>query len=95
MGYHHLALAAKDMKATHDFYERIMGFELVKVEVGPIPGGGWGKHFFYRIDGDDKPVHRLLGTARNGRAGKLPVRPERSGWPAAGHQPLFLHGRHR
>jgi catechol 2,3-dioxygenase-like lactoylglutathione lyase family enzyme len=53
MGYHHLALAAKDMKATHDFYERIMGFELVKVEVGPIPGGGWGKHFFYRIDGDD------------------------------------------
>ena len=53
MGYHHLALAAKDMKATHDFYERIMGFELVKVEVGPIPGGGWGKHFFYRMDGDD------------------------------------------
>ena len=54
MGYHHLALAAKDMKATHDFYERIMGFELVKVEVAPIPGGGWGKHFFYRMDGDDK-----------------------------------------
>ena len=53
MGYHHLALAAKDMKATHDFYERIMGFELVKVEVAPIPGGGWGKHFFYRMDGDD------------------------------------------
>jgi catechol 2,3-dioxygenase-like lactoylglutathione lyase family enzyme len=53
MGYHHLALAAKDMKATHHFYENIMGFELTKVEVAPIPGGGWGKHFFYRIDGDD------------------------------------------
>ncbi|CAA0120090.1 Uncharacterised protein [Halioglobus japonicus] len=53
MGYHHLALAAKDMKATHHFYEEIMGFELVKVEVAPIPGGGWGKHFFYRINGDD------------------------------------------
>lgn len=53
MAYHHLALAAKDMKATHAFYEGIMGFELVKVEVAPIPSGGWGKHFFYRMDGDD------------------------------------------
>lgn len=53
MAYHHLALAAKDMKATHDFYEGIMGFELVKVEVAPIMSGGWGKHFFYRMDGDD------------------------------------------
>ncbi|MEL6473275.1 MAG: VOC family protein [Pseudomonadota bacterium] len=53
MAYHHLALATKDMKATHEFYEGIMGFELVKVEVGPVPSGGWGKHFFYRVDGDD------------------------------------------
>lgn len=53
MAYHHLALATKDMKATHDFYEGIMGFELVKVEVAPIQSGGWGKHFFYRMDGDD------------------------------------------
>jgi len=53
MAYHHLALAAKDMAATHAFYEGIMGFELVKVEVAPIPSGGWGKHFFYRMDGDD------------------------------------------
>jgi catechol 2,3-dioxygenase-like lactoylglutathione lyase family enzyme len=41
------------MKATHEFYEGIMGFELVKVEVAPIMSGGWGKHFFYRMDGDD------------------------------------------
>ncbi len=53
MAYHHLALAAKDMKETHDFYERIMGFELVKVEIAPVSTGGWGKHFFYRMDGDD------------------------------------------
>ena len=53
MAYHNLALAAKDMKATHAFYEGIMGFELVKVEVAPIMTGGWGKHFFYRMDGDD------------------------------------------
>ncbi len=53
MGYHHLAMAAEDMQAIHHFYEDIMGFELVKVEVAPIPEGGWGKHFFYRINGDD------------------------------------------
>lgn len=53
MPYHHLALAARDIKKTHDFYERVMGFELVKVEVAPVLTGGWGKHFFYRMDGDD------------------------------------------
>ena len=53
MAYHHLALAAKNIKATHDFYERIMGFELVKVEIAPVASGGWGKHFFYRMDGND------------------------------------------
>lgn len=54
MGYHHLALAAKDMKALHRFYEGVMGFELVKVEVGPVPEGGWAKHFFYRMEDDAK-----------------------------------------
>ena len=53
MAYHHLALATRDMKRTHDFYERVMGFELVKVEIAPVITGGWGKHFFYRMDGDD------------------------------------------
>lgn len=53
MTYHHLALVAKDMQAMHDFYERVMGFELVKVEIAPIMEGGWGKHFFYRMGGDD------------------------------------------
>lgn len=53
MGYHHLALAAKDMKAIHHFYEEVMGFELVKVEVAPMQEGGWAKHYFYRMDGDD------------------------------------------
>ena len=36
MGYHHLALAARDMAAVHHFYEDVMGFELVKVEVAPV-----------------------------------------------------------
>ena len=54
MGYHHLALAAKDMKAIHQFYEEVMDFQLVKVEIGPVPTGGWAKHFFYRMEDDSK-----------------------------------------
>lgn len=53
MAYHHLALAAGNMREIHTFYEELMGFELVKVEIGPLPDGGWGKHFFYRMQGDD------------------------------------------
>jgi catechol 2,3-dioxygenase-like lactoylglutathione lyase family enzyme len=52
MAYHHLALFAKDMAAIHAFYEGVMGFELVKVEIGPSPAGGWAKHFFYRMEND-------------------------------------------
>lgn len=54
MGYHHLALATKDINAIHEFYEGIMEFKLVKVEVGPSPEGGWAKHFFYRMEDNSK-----------------------------------------
>jgi catechol 2,3-dioxygenase-like lactoylglutathione lyase family enzyme len=49
MAFHHVALATRDSAATHRFYTELMGFELVKVVVGPTPGehGGWSKHFFY------------------------------------------------
>ena len=49
MSYHHLALATKDMNEIHNFYETIMGFQLVKVEIAPINEGGWAKHFFYSM----------------------------------------------
>ena len=70
MGYHHLALAAKDIQALHDFYEGVMGFELVKVEVGPSPEGGWAKHFFYRMEDDSKfiafwEMHDFPGVDEN------------------------------
>ena len=55
MGYHHLALAARDMNAIHNFYEGVMGFDLVKVEVAPVPEGGWAKHF-----GKSSPIPDLL-----------------------------------
>ena len=61
MAYHHLALAARDMAAVHHFYEEVMGFELVKVEVAPVQEGGWAKHFFYRMDGDDSKFIAFWG----------------------------------
>lgn len=67
MGYHHLALAARDMQAIHNFYETTLGFQLVKVEIGPAPEGGWAKHFFYRMEDDSKfiafwEMHDIPGT---------------------------------
>ena len=59
MSFHHVALATRDTAATHAFYTDVMGFELVKVHVGPTPGEGDGfsKHFFYatNTDPDDDP----------------------------------------
>ena len=46
MGMHHLAIAVKDIEKTHRFYTEAMGFELVKVEVVPKPGG-FVRHVFY------------------------------------------------
>ena len=67
MGYHHLALACRDIQAIHKFYEGLMGFELVKVEIGPVREGGWAKHFFYRMEDDHKfiafwELHDVPGT---------------------------------
>lgn len=47
MPYHHVAIATTDIEATHRFYTEAMGFELVKVQVGPTPEGGWSRHVFY------------------------------------------------
>ena len=47
MGFHHLALATRDIKATHEFYTAAMGFELVKVEAAPTTEEGWARHLFY------------------------------------------------
>ena len=47
MGFHHLAVATRDAIANDVFYERVMGFRLVKVEAGSTPDGGWAKHLFY------------------------------------------------
>ena len=51
MGFHHVALATRDVKANHEFYTGAMGFELVKVEVGPAGPNGFAKHLFYDTGG--------------------------------------------
>jgi catechol 2,3-dioxygenase-like lactoylglutathione lyase family enzyme len=51
MGVHHVALATRDLEATHRFYTEVMGFELVKVEAAPTDGGGWARHVFYDTHG--------------------------------------------
>ena len=48
MAFNHVALATRDLAATHAFYTEVMGFSLVKVVVGPTENdGGWTKHAFY------------------------------------------------
>jgi catechol 2,3-dioxygenase-like lactoylglutathione lyase family enzyme len=47
MGYHHVAITTRDIKASHEFYTGPMGFELVKVQVGPAGERGFAKHLFY------------------------------------------------
>lgn len=47
MAFHHVAIATRDIKATHEFYSGPMGFELVKVAVGASGERGFAKHLFY------------------------------------------------
>jgi catechol 2,3-dioxygenase-like lactoylglutathione lyase family enzyme len=50
MGFHHVAIATRDLPATHRFYTEAMGFELVRVETSPTEQPpGWAKHLFYEI----------------------------------------------
>lgn len=46
MPFHHVAYATRDVEATTDFYERLMGFPLVYTEVQGA-GDSWLRHVFY------------------------------------------------
>jgi len=47
MAFHHVAIATRDLEATHRFYTEATGFELARVEVIPFMGDGWARHVFY------------------------------------------------
>ena len=53
MAFHHIAVATRDTEANHRFYTDATGFELVKVEIGKTPEGGWAKHLFYETGGGE------------------------------------------
>jgi catechol 2,3-dioxygenase-like lactoylglutathione lyase family enzyme len=53
MAFHHVAIATRDIKATHEFYTGPMGFQLVKVVTGATPEKGWAKHLFYETGGGE------------------------------------------
>jgi catechol 2,3-dioxygenase-like lactoylglutathione lyase family enzyme len=53
MGFHHVAIAIRDLDATHRFYTESMGFELVKVVAAPTPDAGWARHLFYDTGGGE------------------------------------------
>lgn len=46
MAFHHVAIATRDLDATHAFYTEACGFELVRVDAVPI-AEGWARHLFY------------------------------------------------
>ena len=53
MGFHHVAIATRDLAGTHTFYTEAMGFRLVKAVVAETgaqagdAGQHWAKHLFY------------------------------------------------
>ncbi|HZU80287.1 MAG TPA: VOC family protein [Acidimicrobiales bacterium] len=53
MAFHHVAVAAKDLQATHRFYSEACGFELVNVDVIPYMRHGWARHLFYDTGGGE------------------------------------------
>ena len=46
MPFHHVAIATRDLDATHHFYADAMGFELVHVDVISSLETGWARHLF-------------------------------------------------
>ena len=53
MSFHHIAIATRDMQATHKFYSEAMGFKLVRVEKAQTSAQAWAKHFFYDTGNGD------------------------------------------
>lgn len=52
MAFSHVALATRDLAATHRFYTEVMGFTLAKVIAAPTDSGGWAKHVFFDTGGE-------------------------------------------
>jgi len=47
MGFNHIDLATKDLAATRDFYENVLGFPLVRYDQIERETGGYAEHVFF------------------------------------------------
>ena len=65
-GINHLALVCRDMQATVDFYEGILGMPLVKTIELPV---GLGQHFFFDCGGGDSLAFFWFPDAAEPQAG--------------------------
>ena len=70
MGVSHIALAVKDIEATHRFYTEAMGFDLVKVEIVP-QRGGFARHVFYATGSKDDQLIAFWDLANVPRSSDL------------------------
>ena len=70
MGVSHIALAVKDIAATHRFYTEAMGFELVKVEF-VAQRGGFARHVFYSTGPARDQLIAFWDLAKVPREGEL------------------------
>ncbi|MFT5202247.1 MAG: catechol 2,3-dioxygenase-like lactoylglutathione lyase family enzyme [Candidatus Aldehydirespiratoraceae bacterium] len=70
MGINHLAIAVKDMAATHRFYTDSMGFELVKTEIVP-KDDGFARHAFYSTGDNDGQLIAFWDLASDKGAGEF------------------------
>src|SRR5262245_353116 len=68
MAFNHVALATRDLRATHHFYSEVIGFDLVYVDRQDLPSGGWFLHVFYDTgEGELLAFFDLHGEEFDGR----------------------------
>jgi catechol 2,3-dioxygenase-like lactoylglutathione lyase family enzyme len=70
MGVSHIAIAVKDIQATHRFYTEAMGFELVKTEIVPKEGG-FARHVFYSTGSDSDQLMAFWDLSNDPNAGEF------------------------
>jgi len=70
MGVSHIAIAVKDMQATHRFYTEAMGFALVKTEIVPKEGG-FARHVFYSTGSDSDQLMAFWDLANDPTVGEF------------------------
>lgn len=51
LGFNHIDLATRDMKATRHFYEDVLGFPVVRGDIMEFEGVGQIQHLFFDIGG--------------------------------------------